>query len=103
MYLRHGLVKVCCILLLSSLFSCGNEEVIKSKDETPFVRVRFTALPEHVTSPAENLSSQDKIELGRLLFFDPILSGDKDVACATCHHLSSGYAEILEISIGVNG
>lgn len=67
------------------------------------VRVRFDALPVEVKAPENNPTSPSKVELGRLLFFDPILSGNRDVACATCHHPSSGYAESLEISIGVNG
>jgi cytochrome c peroxidase len=41
--------------------------------------------------------------LGRLLFWDPILSGQKDVACATCHHPSFGYSDGLDLSIGTNG
>jgi cytochrome c peroxidase len=43
------------------------------------------------------------VALGKLLFYDPILSGDQDVACATCHHPDNGYAEFRDISIGVNG
>lgn len=54
-------------------------------------------------SPADNPSTPQKVELGRLLFYDPILSGDKDVSCASCHHPEYGYAEGLELSIGVNG
>lgn len=56
-----------------------------------------------VNTPLDNPSDPAKEELGRLLFWDPILSGDKDVACATCHHPDFGYAENLDISIGVNG
>lgn len=63
----------------------------------------FSALPEDVKHPRDNPPSPEKIQLGKLLFFDPILSGNRDVACATCHHPSSGFAENLEISIGVNG
>jgi len=40
------------------------------------------------------------VELGRLLFWDPILSGDKDVACATCHHPDFAYADGRELSLG---
>jgi cytochrome c peroxidase len=40
--------------------------------------------------------------LGKLLFFDPILSGNKDVACATCHHPNFAFADGLDLSIGVN-
>lgn len=64
---------------------------------------RFSALPQKVKEPANNPSSPEKVALGKLLFFDPILSGNRDVACATCHHPSNGFAESLEISIGVNG
>lgn len=60
-------------------------------------------LPDRAATPSDNQPSPAKEELGRLLFWDPILSGDKDVACATCHHPDFGYAENLDISIGVNG
>lgn len=63
----------------------------------------ISALPIDYISPANNPSTSEKIELGRLLFYDPILSGGKDVACASCHHPEFGYAESLELSIGVNG
>jgi cytochrome c peroxidase len=62
-----------------------------------------TALPQTVDAPSDNTTSPAKVTLGRLLFWDPIISGTKDVACATCHHPDFGYAENLDISIGVNG
>ena len=40
------------------------------------------------------------VELGRLLFWDPILSGEKDIACATCHHPDFAYADGRELSLG---
>ena len=42
-------------------------------------------------------------ELGRLLFWDPILSGELDVSCATCHHPDFGYADGRALPIGVGG
>ncbi len=39
-------------------------------------------------------------ELGRLLFWDPILSGDRDIACATCHHPDFAYADGRDRSLG---
>ena len=53
-------------------------------------------------SPADNPTSTAKVTLGKMLFYDPILSGKKDVACATCHHPSTGYSDGLDLSIGVN-
>ncbi|MEX1256566.1 MAG: cytochrome c peroxidase [Gemmatimonadota bacterium] len=40
-------------------------------------------------------------ELGRLLFWDPILSGPMDVACATCHHPDFAYADGRALSLGI--
>lgn len=63
----------------------------------------FSALPQNVSAPADNPQTPEKIELGRLLFWDPILSGNRDVACVSCHHPRAGYAEDRDLSIGVNG
>jgi cytochrome c peroxidase len=66
-------------------------------------QAQLSALPTGVEAPADNPTTPDKVALGRLLFWDPILSGQKDVACATCHHPDFGYAESLDLSIGANG
>src|SRR5262245_47798964 len=66
-------------------------------------RLRLSALPQFVNAPADNPQSADKVALGKLLFWDPILSGNRDVACASCHHPRNAYAEDRDISIGVNG
>jgi cytochrome c peroxidase len=63
----------------------------------------FAALPLSVAAPADNPQTPEKIALGRLLFWDPILSGHKDVACASCHHPRFGYSDARDVSIGVNG
>lgn len=42
-------------------------------------------------------------ELGRLLFWDPLLSGDQDVACGTCHLPSLAYTDAQPQAIGVGG
>lgn len=95
-------------LLLSIVFinACrtSDEKTIQTSSKSPLPAVgTISALPLDYTSPENNPSSPEKIELGRLLFYDPILSGGKDVACASCHHPEFGYAESLELSIGVNG
>ncbi len=50
-----------------------------------------------------NASSPDKVELGRLLYFDPILSGSDDISCATCHHPDMGFADGREEAMGFGG
>jgi cytochrome c peroxidase len=70
---------------------------------TARTQTQLAPLPQDVRSPADNPTTPEKVELGRLLFWDPILSGHKDVACASCHHPDFGYAENLDISIGAHG
>ncbi|MFK7773208.1 MAG: cytochrome-c peroxidase [Saprospiraceae bacterium] len=48
-------------------------------------------------------NNNSMVTLGRLLFWDPILSGEKDVACATCHHPDFGYSDGRALPIGVGG
>lgn len=43
------------------------------------------------------------LELGRDLFYDPILSGNREVACATCHHPAFGTGDGLALGIGDGG
>jgi cytochrome c peroxidase len=63
----------------------------------------FAPLPLEIPAPPDNPTTPAKVALGRLLFFDPILSGAQDVACATCHHPDHGYADGRQLPIGTGG
>ncbi len=63
----------------------------------------LSALPESVNYPTNNPYSLEKENLGRLLFWDPVLSGKKDISCASCHHPDFGYSDGLDLSQGVDG
>lgn len=43
------------------------------------------------------------VELGQLLFYDPILSGNKTVACATCHHPRFATSDGVSLGLGDGG
>lgn len=43
------------------------------------------------------------VRLGWLLFYDPILSGNREVACATCHHPKFGTSDGVSLGIGDGG
>lgn len=43
-----------------------------------------------------------QIDLGRYLFFDPVLSKDGTVSCASCHQPEKGFSDGLATSVGVN-
>ncbi|MEM1262561.1 MAG: cytochrome c peroxidase [Pseudomonadota bacterium] len=63
----------------------------------------FTPLPDTAIFPLENPYSDEKRVLGEFLFWDPILSGRMNVACATCHHPDHAWADGRPVSIGVDG
>ncbi len=53
--------------------------------------------------PDDNLLTNERIELGKKLFFDPILSRDTTISCATCHLPAQAFADNLPVSIGIHG
>jgi cytochrome c peroxidase len=91
------------LILIIAFVGCNNATKKKVEKLISIDNDVYLPLPEIVEEPKDNISNAEKIRLGKLLFYDPILSGSKDVACVTCHHPSFGYAEPLDISIGVNG
>lgn len=74
---------------------------------SPLRRPGYTweALPRSAPYPPDNPPSAEKIDLGRMLFFDKRLSVDGSLSCASCHDLSTqkGGADGLRTSIGIAG
>lgn len=62
-----------------------------------FAAEPITPLPKHITY------NKQKALLGKYLFFDPILSRDKTISCASCHDFNHGGADPRPVSIGVGG
>ena len=60
-------------------------------------------LPDAVTDDLYFPVDPQEALLGQLLFYDPILSGNKTVACATCHHPNFGTSDGVSLSIGDGG
>jgi cytochrome c peroxidase len=53
--------------------------------------------------PADNLITPEKIELGKVLYFDPRLSKDDTISCASCHDPQKGYSNGTAFATGVGG
>lgn len=69
---------------------------------TPYETTLPLGLPEyHVAS--SNPMTQEKVDLGRKLFFDTSLSIDHSMSCATCHDPEKGWSNGLQVAVGVNG
>lgn len=53
--------------------------------------------------PADNPLTAEKVELGRILFFDKRLSKNNTIACASCHIAEKGFTDGMPVSTGING
>lgn len=47
--------------------------------------------------------SQAEVALGQLLFWDPVLSGNRNISCGTCHHPRFGTGDGVSLSLGEGG
>lgn len=54
-------------------------------------------------SPSPDMVNMDSVLLGRDLFYDPILSGNRNIACSTCHHPRFGSGDGMSLSLGEGG
>lgn len=53
--------------------------------------------------PSDNALTEEGVMLGRMLFYDPIVSGDSSISCATCHRQSKGFSDQRRVSEGITG
>ena len=63
---------------------------------------QWQALPEIAPVPADNPTTKEKVELGKMLFFDPRLSSNGTVSCFSCHNVMEGGDDHRPTSIGVH-
>ncbi|MEM7135809.1 MAG: cytochrome c peroxidase [Myxococcota bacterium] len=98
---------VCLLTLILAACACGEVEGTPGLDPaggggqpgavalTPWEIVEFPPLPASMRDVPEA-----RIELGRLLFSDPLLSADGETACLTCHSEVWGMSDALRVAVG---
>jgi cytochrome c peroxidase len=64
---------------------------------------QWLALPEVAPAPADNPTTPEKIELGRMLFMDPRFSSTGTVSCNSCHNVMLGGEDNRSVAMGVHG
>jgi cytochrome c peroxidase len=77
--------------------ACLIGQAALADENPPLAALGSTPVPEH------NPMTPEKIDLGRLLFFDPRLSGDASLSCAGCHDPGQGWSFSTDISRGYPG
>jgi len=65
--------------------------------------IPFGLDPDSAVIPADNPLTKEKIELGRMLFFDKRLSKDNTIACASCHLSKFAFTDGQRVSTGIRG
>ena len=83
----------CTVFLAVPTAALSNDLLEEAKDY-------FEPIPSVVPAVKNNAVTGDKIELGKMLFFDPRLSSSALISCNTCHNLGMGGDDNLETSIG---
>ena len=71
---------------------------------TEFININYPDyFPKPIYNFSENSLSKSKIELGRFLFYDPILSADSSISCASCHSPYNAFSHTDHaLSHGIN-
>jgi cytochrome c peroxidase len=96
------------VIVLAGLAACSGDDGVVPPDEPecPPAEPLTLALPAYfpeLASPANNRLTKQGVELGRRLFYDPILSGDSSQACGGCHLQEVGFGDTRRFSEGIDG
>jgi cytochrome c peroxidase len=105
---RHLSVALCVFLLFGLAISAGIAAVTvaQADDDREMVFPVYNPKPKGIPPvpiPADNPQTPAKVRLGEKLYFDPMLSVDGTVSCASCHSPGFGFADGQPTSDGVNG
>lgn len=98
-------MKYIAALFVSILFviACNKDDETPTElvtiDETPFV-LAYGALPTP-DLPADNPLTEQGVQLGRMLFYETLLSKDDSQSCASCHRQADGFSDSTRFSLGV--
>lgn len=106
--MRTNIVYLIFSVFAVSFFSCMKEDT-KNNDlsHIPYNPEAYVVnLPAHfpvLESPSNNPLTKQGVLLGRHLFYDPILSADSSMSCASCHLPEFSFTDGLGVSTGIDG
>ena len=95
------------LLLVAGIYSC--KDVVNEVPDTPFNTTPYTLnYPTNILPPArvpsDNPLTKEGVQLGRMLFYDPIISADSTQSCASCHNQADAFTDNqLAFSTGIRG
>lgn len=81
----------------------GNSEPLASSTLDPADFIPHYTRPTDIPAPDDNPITDEKAQLGKMLFFDPRFSASGTISCASCHNPSLGWEDGLPLGVGNNG
>ena len=85
------------------LWQPSKTDLIKDEPLAVTVPLGLQPLTPKIYVPAANPITKGKYELGRQLYFEPRVSLNGTVSCATCHNPAKGWTDKMPVSIGISG
>jgi cytochrome c peroxidase len=74
---------------------------IPTEENSPYVLEHGILPPPPI--PSDNPLTVEGVKLGRMLFYEPMLSGDNSMSCASCHKQTTAFSDTNTFSIGIEG
>ncbi len=92
-------------LMLSGCAALALGVAAPASADTDYSQYRdtFEPLPALPPIPADNSMTKEKIELGKMLFFEPRISSSGVISCATCHNPALGFTDRIPRAVGHDG
>lgn len=106
------MIRTLIILVFFTLFLISCEKPPPEIDEGSLTSIEYNPTfqtleyPDYFIKPnipTDNPQTIQGIQLGRRLFYDPILSRDSTLSCASCHEPSTSFTDLNKFSIGIDG
>jgi cytochrome c peroxidase len=93
-------VKRIVLSVASLVVFAGVTPLVRADDLMQSAQQTFKPIPSVLPAVKNNAVTHEKIELGKMLFFDPRLSASQIISCDSCHNLSTGGVDAGPTSIG---
>ena len=91
------------LIIFAGLTACKKDKKTITEELEPGYKLHLPKGFPMPSIPTDNALSDDRIALGKLLFFDKIMSRDNTISCGTCHETDKHFTDNLALSIGIEG
>jgi len=89
------------LFIVLGMYSCSQDKPLRAPEMKAYglnIPPGFP-MPE---IPADNQLTENRVKLGKMLFFDKTLSLDSSISCASCHKQNHAFADVRKFSLGVH-